>query len=60
MHFGPHSKPVPCVTEGKIRRDIMKLYHDTAANDVDFGRDKTLRKIRDHYYSDSMNADITN
>ena len=60
MHFGSHSKPVPCIPAGKLRRDIMRIYHDTSANGAHFGRDKTLRKIRDRYYRDSMTSDITN
>ena len=60
MHFDSGSTPVPCVPRGKIRRDIMLIYHDTPANGAHFGRDKTLRKIRDRYYWDSMNTDISN
>ena len=59
MHFENSSKPVPCVPEGPIRRDIMRIYHDTPGNGGHFGRDKTLRKIRDRYYWDSMEPDIT-
>ena len=59
MHFTAHSKPVPCVPAGPLRRDIMRIYHDTPANGGHFGRDKTLRKIRDRYYWESMNTDIT-
>ena len=60
MHFEAGSKPVLCVPAGKLRRDIMRIYHDTLANGAHFGRDKTLRKIRDRYYWDSMTNDITN
>ena len=60
MHFTEHSKPVPCVPAGHIRRDIIRIYHDTPANGGHFGRDKTLRKIRDRYYWESMQTDITN
>ena len=59
MFSSSRGKPVPCVPEGKIRSDIMKIYHDTAANGAHFGRDKTIRKIRDRYYWNSMNKDIT-
>jgi transposase InsO family protein len=60
MFLNAHSKPVPCVPVGKIRRDIITIYHDTPGNGAHFGRDKTIRKIRDRYYWHSMNADITN
>jgi hypothetical protein len=60
MHFRSDSQSVPCVPIGKLRHDIMRIYHDTPANGAHFGRDKTLRKIRDRYFWDSMNTDITN
>lgn len=59
LFTGRKGKSVPCVPQGKIRHDIMQLYHDTAANGAHFGRDKTLRKIRDRYYWQSMNKDIS-
>ena len=31
---------VPYVPQGDLRRTILKIYHDTAANDAHFGRDK--------------------
>jgi transposase InsO family protein len=59
MHYEHHSKTVPCVPEGKRRRDIIQIYHDTPVNSAHFGRDKTLRKVLDRYYWDSLTADIT-
>ena len=60
MHCSNDRKPVPCVPKGKFRSDIMRIYHDTPANGAHFGRDKTVRKIKDRYYWDSMNQDISN
>jgi transposase InsO family protein len=60
MHRSNNMKPVPCVPKGRLRTDIMRIYHDTPANGAHFGRDKTIRKIRDRYYWDSMNRDISN
>jgi len=60
MHRSNNMKPVPCVPKGRLRTDIMRIYHDTPANGAHFGRDKTVRKIRDRYYWDSMNKDISN
>ena len=50
--------PVPYVPQGEIRRSILKIYHDTAANGAHFGRDKTTQKIKLRYYWPSMNKDI--
>jgi hypothetical protein len=33
--------PVPYVPEGEIRKSILRIYHDTAANGAHFGRNKT-------------------
>ncbi len=52
--------PVPYVPQGEIRKSILKIYHDTAANGAHFGRDKTTYKIRTRYYWPSMNKDIDN
>ncbi|CAF3680819.1 unnamed protein product [Rotaria sordida] len=60
MHHEHNSKPVPCVPKGEIRRDIMKIYHDTQANGAHFGRDKTIKKIKARYYWNTMTSDITN
>ena len=51
---------VPFVPEGRIRADILKIYHDTPANGAHFGRDKTTRKIQERYYWPTMIADIRN
>ena len=60
MHYEQSSKPVPYVPKGEIRNDIMKIYHDTQANDAHFGRDKTIKKIKARYYWNTMNRDIAN
>ncbi|CAF4513146.1 unnamed protein product, partial [Rotaria sp. Silwood1] len=52
--------PVPYVPAGRIRADILKIYHDTPANGAHFGRDKTIRKIQERYYWPTMIADIRN
>lgn len=50
--------PVPYVPSGRIRSDIMKIYHDTPANGAHFGRNKTTHKIRERYYWPNMISDI--
>jgi transposase InsO family protein len=52
--------PVPYVPQGEIKRSIIKIYHDTAANGAHFGRDKTIHKIKTRYYWPSMYKDIDN
>ncbi|CAF3869435.1 unnamed protein product [Rotaria sp. Silwood1] len=52
--------PVPYVPAGRMRADILKIYHDTLANGAQFGRDKTLRKIQERYYWPTMIAHIRN
>jgi transposase InsO family protein len=52
--------PVPYVSQGELRRTILKVYHDTAANGAHFGRDKTLHKIKTRYFWPSMYKDINN
>ncbi|CAF3121535.1 unnamed protein product, partial [Rotaria sp. Silwood2] len=52
--------PVPYVPIGRIRADILKIYHDTPANGAHFERDKTIRKIQERYYWPTMIADIKN
>ena len=52
--------PVPYVPQGELRRTILKIYHDTAANGAHFGRDKTIHKIKTRYFWPSMYKDINN
>lgn len=54
------NNPVPFVPRGRIRSDIIKIYHDTPANGSHFGRDKTVRKIKERYFWPGMKEDITN
>lgn len=51
--------PVPYVPPD-LRRCVLSVYHDSAANGAHFGRDKTFSKIRQRYYWPSMYKDITN
>lgn len=51
---------VPFVPKGRIRVDILKIYHDTPAKGANSGRDKTTRKIQERYYWPTMIADIKN
>ena len=52
--------PVPYVPQGELRRTILTIYHDTAANGAHFGRDKTIHKIKTRYFWPSMYKDINN
>lgn len=52
--------PVPYVPEGELRKSIMKIYHDTAANGAHFGRNKTVHKIKTRYFWPRMYRDIDN
>ena len=52
------SSPVPFVPQGRIRSDIIKIYHDTPANGAHFGRNKTIQKIRRRYFWPNMIQDI--
>ena len=54
------SSPVPFVPKGRIRSDIMKIYHDTPANGAHFGRNKTIHKIKQRYFWPNMISDIRN
>ncbi len=53
-------QPVPFVPAGRMRADILKIYHDTPGNGAHFGRDKTTRKIQERYFWPTMMADIKN
>ncbi|CAF2896967.1 unnamed protein product [Rotaria sp. Silwood2] len=52
--------PAPYVPQGALRRTILHIYHDTAANGAHFGRNKTLHKIKQRYFWPSMYTDIEN
>ncbi|CAM4841068.1 unnamed protein product [Rotaria magnacalcarata] len=52
--------PVPYVPQGDLRRTILHIYHDTAANGAHFGRNKTLHKIKQRYFWPSTYKDINN
>ena len=54
------SPPVPFVPAGRIRSDIIKIYHDTPANGAHFGRDRTVKKIQQRYFWPTMTIDIRN
>ena len=51
---------VPFVPVGRMRADILKIYHDTPGNGAHFGRDKTTRKIQERYYWPTIIEDIRN
>ncbi|CAF4490419.1 unnamed protein product, partial [Rotaria socialis] len=42
--------PVPVIPKGRIRSNIIKMYHDTPANGAHFGRNKTIQKIQQRYF----------
>ncbi|CAF3386340.1 unnamed protein product [Rotaria socialis] len=50
--------PVPVIPKGRIRSDIIKIYHDTPANGAHFGRNKTIQKIQQRYFWPNMISDI--
>jgi transposase InsO family protein len=54
------SPPVPYVPKGRLRSDIMKIYHDTPANGAHFVRNKTTQKIKQRYFWPNMISDIRN
>ncbi len=56
----PPLKAVPFVPAGRMRTDILKVYHDTTGNGAHFGRDKTIRKIQERYFWPRMIEDIKN
>ena len=53
-------RPVPYVPYGDIRRSILQIYHDTAANGAHFGKNKTIHKIKQRYFWPTMYKDINN
>ncbi|CAF1243875.1 unnamed protein product [Rotaria sordida] len=52
--------PLPVIPKGRIRFDIIKIYHDTPANGAHFSRDRTIHKIQQLYYWPHMISDIQN
>ncbi|CAM4977180.1 unnamed protein product [Rotaria socialis] len=57
----PLSLPsVPFVPAGRIRADILKIYHDAPGNGAHFGRDETTRKIEERYHWPTMITNIRN
>ncbi|CAF3126930.1 unnamed protein product [Rotaria sp. Silwood2] len=54
------STPVPVVPKGRIRSDIIKIYHDTPANGAHFGRTRTVQKIQQRYFWPNMTSGIKN
>ncbi|CAM4954622.1 unnamed protein product [Rotaria socialis] len=52
--------PVPVIPKGRIRSDIIKIYHDTLANGAHFGRDRTINKIQQRYFWPGIISDIHN
>ncbi|CAF3381537.1 unnamed protein product, partial [Rotaria sp. Silwood2] len=52
--------PVPYVPQRDLRKTILKIYYDTAANGAHFSRSKTLHKIKQRYFWPSMYKDIEN
>ncbi|CAF1390000.1 unnamed protein product [Rotaria sordida] len=51
---------VPFVPKGRIRPDIIKIYHDTPANGAHFCRDRAIHEIQQRYFWPNMVADIQN
>ena len=52
--------PVPYVPQGDLRRTILQICHDTAANGAHFEQNKTIHKIKKPYFWPSMYKDINN
>ncbi|CAF4860464.1 unnamed protein product, partial [Rotaria socialis] len=50
--------PVPVIPKGRIRSDIIKMYHDTLANGAHFGWNKAIQKIQQRYFWPNMISDI--
>ena len=51
---------VPYVPKGELCQTILKIYHDSVANGAHFRRNKTLHKIKTHYFWPSMYKEIDN
>ena len=51
---------VPYVPQGDCRKTILRIYHDTAANGANFGRNKKIHKTKHRYFCPSMHKDINN
>ncbi|CAF4349596.1 unnamed protein product, partial [Rotaria magnacalcarata] len=58
--MGRSNPPVPYVPQGDLRRTILHIYHDTAANGAHFGRNTTLHKMKQRYFWPSMYKGINN
>ncbi|CAF3599282.1 unnamed protein product [Rotaria socialis] len=54
------SPRIPFVPKGRIRSDIIKIYHDTPANGAHFSRNKTTQKVRQRSFWPNMIDDIRN
>ena len=51
---------VPYVPAGRMRSDVLQIYHDTSTNGPHFGRDKPTQKIQGRYFWPGMISNIAN